>query len=88
MHTGCFEHYTNLRKHDGNFERYLRANEWLSTFDYMSGEMRVEREYALREYLPYTLVPFYPLFQERSAPKVERPKADWEVSHHLIFIGP
>ena len=50
----------------------------------MSGEMRLEREYALREYLPYTLVPFYPLFQERSAPKVERPKADWEVS--LCFV--
>ena len=69
-----------MRKHDGNFERYLKANEWLSTFDLMSGEMRLEREYALREYLPYTLVPFYPLFQERSAPKVERPKAEWEVS--------
>ena len=30
-------------------------------------------------YLPYMVVPFYPLFQERGAHKVERPKADWEV---------
>ena len=76
---GCFEHYANLKRHDANFNRYLRANEWLSTFDLMSGEMRSEREYTLLQYLPYTLVPFYPLFQERGAPKVERPKADWEV---------
>ncbi|KAJ3550684.1 hypothetical protein NM688_g5019 [Phlebia brevispora] len=75
---GCFEHYTNLRHHDGNFSRYLKANEWLSIYDLMSGEMRSEREYALMEYLPFTLVPFYPLFQERGASKVERPKADWE----------
>jgi hypothetical protein len=32
-------------------------------------------------YLPYMVVPFYPLFQERGAQKVERPKADWEVRH-------
>ncbi len=45
----------------------------------MSGEMRTEREYTLMQYLPYMLVPFYPVFQERGAQKVERPKADWEV---------
>ncbi|KAI0086408.1 P-loop containing nucleoside triphosphate hydrolase protein [Irpex rosettiformis] len=75
---GCFEHYASLRKHDANFSRYLKANEWLSTYDLLSGEMRSEREYTLLQYLPYTLVPFYPLFQERGAEKVERPKADWE----------
>ncbi|KAI0819032.1 P-loop containing nucleoside triphosphate hydrolase protein [Irpex lacteus] len=75
---GCFEHYATLRKHDANFTRYLKANEWLSTYDLLSGEMRSEREYTLLQYLPYTLVPFYPLFQERGAEKVERPKADWE----------
>lgn len=52
----------------------------------MSGEMRTEREYAMLQYLPYTLVSFYPLFQERGAPKVERPKADWEV--RSTFRGP
>ncbi|GBE81792.1 hypothetical protein BKA93DRAFT_445860 [Sparassis latifolia] len=75
---GCFEHYANLHQHDGNFSRYLKGNEWLGTFDIMSGEMWSEREYALLQYLPYTLVPFYPLFQERGGPRVERPKADWE----------
>lgn len=45
----------------------------------MASGMYSEGEFALREYLAYTLVPFYPLFQERGAPKVERPKADWEV---------
>lgn len=41
--------------------------------------MRSEREYGLLPYLSYTLVPFYPLFNERGGSKVERPKADWEV---------
>jgi len=41
--------------------------------------MRSEREYALLPYLAYSIVPFYPLFQERGGPRVERPKADWEV---------
>ncbi|KZT09714.1 uncharacterized protein LAESUDRAFT_722683 [Laetiporus sulphureus 93-53] len=75
---GCFEHYANLHRHDANFSRYLKANVWLTSYDMMSGEMRSEREYALLQYLPYMLVPFYPLFQERGATKVERPKADWE----------
>lgn len=43
------------------------------------GAMRAEREYALIPYLAYPLVAFFPLFQERGGPKVERPKADWEV---------
>ena len=45
----------------------------------MMGAMRTEREYALLPYMSYPLVAFYPLFQDRGAPKVERPKADWEV---------
>ncbi|KAH8106885.1 P-loop containing nucleoside triphosphate hydrolase protein [Cristinia sonorae] len=76
--TGCFEHYATLRRHDANFSRYLKANEWLSTYDIMSGQMWAEREYASMQYLPYMLVGFYPLFQERGAPKMERPKVDWE----------
>ena len=36
---GCFEHYANLRRHDGNFSRYLKANEWLSSYDLLAGEM-------------------------------------------------
>ena len=79
---GCFEHYATLRKYDANFTRFLKAGEWLSTYDLFSGEMWSEREYALMQYLPFLLVPFYPLFQERGLPKVERPKADWEVREH------
>ncbi|KAF8512266.1 P-loop containing nucleoside triphosphate hydrolase protein [Gautieria morchelliformis] len=75
---GCFEHYLNLRVHDATFQRYEDAHEWLSTFDMLSGTMRSEREYALMPYLPYTIVPFFPLFAERGGPKIERPRADWE----------
>lgn len=78
---GCFEHYATLRQHDSNFSRYLKAEEWLSSYDLLSGEMRSEREYSLMHYLPYMLVPFFPIFQERGGPKVERPKADWEVGY-------
>ncbi|KAH9966853.1 P-loop containing nucleoside triphosphate hydrolase protein [Russula dissimulans] len=75
---GCFEHYTNLGRHDATFARYEKANEWLVAYDVLSGSMRTEREYGLLQYLSYALVPFFPLFQERGAPRVERPKADWE----------
>ena len=76
---GCFEHYVNLHRHDASFERYLKGTEWLCKWDVLMGAMRAEREYALLSYMPYPLVAFYPLFQDRGAPKVERPKADWEV---------
>ncbi|KAL4246083.1 hypothetical protein ABKN59_003317 [Abortiporus biennis] len=75
---GCFEHYATLRKYDSTFSRFLKATEWLSSFDILSGEMRNEREYSLLAYLSYMLVGFYPLFSERGNEKVERPKADWE----------
>ncbi|KAH8980916.1 P-loop containing nucleoside triphosphate hydrolase protein [Lactarius hatsudake] len=75
---GCFEHYANLHQHDATFARYIKANEWLVAYDVLSGSMRAEREYGVLQYLSYTLVPFFPLFQERGGPRVERPKADWE----------
>ncbi|EPS95187.1 hypothetical protein FOMPIDRAFT_1062862 [Fomitopsis schrenkii] len=78
---GCFEYYANFHRHDANFSRYLKANEWLSSYDMLSGEMWTEREFALAEYLPFMLVGFYPLFQERGRPKLERPKATWD--HHV-----
>ncbi|KAK0483962.1 hypothetical protein IW261DRAFT_1466046 [Armillaria novae-zelandiae] len=75
---GCFSHYANLRQHDADFSRYQKANEWLMTFDCLSSAMYTEGEFALNQYLPYTLVPFYPLFQERGGPRVERDQSDWE----------
>lgn len=49
----------------------------------LSGEMWTEREFALAEYLPFMLVGFYPLFQERGRPKLERPKATWDVRSQI-----
>jgi len=48
--------------------------------------MRSEREYGLLPYLSYTLIPFHPLFSERGGPRVERPKADWEVSVAAVSL--
>ncbi|TFY77930.1 hypothetical protein EWM64_g6081 [Hericium alpestre] len=76
--TGCFEHYAKRHQHDATFSKYLKANEWLVSYDLLSNRMRSEQEYALMPYLSYMLVPFYPLFQERGGERVERPKADWE----------
>jgi len=53
--------------------------------------MYTDGDFALIQYLPYTLVPFYPLFQERSGERVERNQADWEVeapfSHIQIWLA-
>ncbi|THH17123.1 hypothetical protein EW146_g3644 [Bondarzewia mesenterica] len=78
---GCFEHYANVHQHDATFARYMKANEWLVSYDVLSGSMRSEREYSVLPYLAYAIVPFHPLFQERGGARVERPKADWE--NHL-----
>ncbi|GLB34690.1 putative holliday junction DNA helicase ruvB N-terminus [Lyophyllum shimeji] len=75
---GCFGHYATLRQHDANFLRHEKANEWLVTFDILSASMYSNGDFALSPYLPYTLVPFYPLFQERGGERVERNQADWE----------
>lgn len=78
---GCFEHYPSLNRHDSTFAKYSKAIEWLGNYDLLSNGMRSEREYGLMNYLPYMVVPFYPLFQARGGQKVERPKADWEVRY-------
>ena len=83
---GCFSHYANLRRHDADFSRYHKANEWLVTFDMFSTARFLEGEFALDYYLPYMLVPFYPLFQERGGLKVERNQTDWEVCLTCPFI--
>ncbi|KAG7092737.1 hypothetical protein E1B28_009065 [Marasmius oreades] len=75
---GCFAHYATLRRHDANLSRHEKANEWLLTFDRMSAAMYSDGDFALAPYLPYTLVGFHPLFQERGAPRVEKDLTDWE----------
>ncbi len=51
------------------------------TFDRLSSAMYSEGEFALNQYLPYMLVPFHHLFQERGGPRIERNQTDWEVRH-------
>ncbi|TFK42329.1 P-loop containing nucleoside triphosphate hydrolase protein [Crucibulum laeve] len=76
---GCFSHYATLCRHDADFTgKYQQANEWLGDFDRFSSAMYLDGDFALNQYLPYLLVPFYPLFQERGTPRVERSQADWE----------
>ncbi|EKM82410.1 hypothetical protein AGABI1DRAFT_89230 [Agaricus bisporus var. burnettii JB137-S8] len=79
---GCFEHYATLRQHDANFSRYESGNEWLITYDLLSSSMFADGDFALLSYLPFTLVPFYPLFQARSSQRIERNYSDWE--HHQV----
>lgn len=46
--------------------------------------MFVDGEFALLPYLPYTLVPFYPLFQTRGSQRIERNFSDWEVCLYAL----
>ena len=79
FYEGCFAQYFKMRQHDANFLRYEKANEWLITYDLFSAAMYSDGEFALMQYLPYMLVPFYPLFSQRGT-QVERSQTDWEVS--------
>ncbi|KAJ7074182.1 P-loop containing nucleoside triphosphate hydrolase protein [Mycena amicta] len=74
---GCFAHYATLHQYDANLSRFEKGTEWLVTFDLLSAAMYSDGDFALSPYVPYTLVPFYPLFKERNA-GVERSQVDWE----------
>lgn len=87
---GCFEHYANLHQHDATFARYMKANEWLVAYDTLSSGMYVDKEFGVQQCLSYALVPFFPLFQERGGPRLERTKVDWEVGlpiSMLVLVG-
>ncbi|KAF7363719.1 Chromosome transmission fidelity protein 18 [Mycena sanguinolenta] len=73
-----FGHYVTLQQHDANFSRHEKAIEWLQTFDLLSAAMYTDGDFALGQYLPYTLVAFYPLFKERGGQRIERSQTDWE----------
>lgn len=77
---GCFGHYATLRRHDANLSRHEQGVEWLTVFDKFTSAMYNDGDFALNHYLPYTLVPFYPLFQQRGGDRVERNQDDWGVS--------
>lgn len=90
---GCFGHYTSLRNYDANLSRHEKAGEWLVTFDLISASMYGDADFTLVHYLPYFLVPFYPLFQERGGERVQRNQADWDVrlsstSTHTLSTAP
>ncbi|KAK7037989.1 chromosome transmission fidelity protein 18 [Favolaschia claudopus] len=76
----CFAHYATVHQHDANFSRYEKANEWLVTFDLLSAAMYSDGDFALSQYIAYTLVPFYPLFNQRGGQRIERSQADWEAA--------
>jgi len=87
LHAGCFGHYATLRNYDSNLSRHEKAGEWLLTFDLLSSSMYGDGDFTLAHYLPYFLVPFYPLFQERGGDRVERNQADWDVSYAVVVPG-
>ncbi|KAG8922627.1 hypothetical protein FRC01_013800 [Tulasnella sp. 417] len=76
--TGCFAHYASLHHTDPSWKRYLKAQKWLTSFDLFSSTMRTEQEYAVLQYMPYMVVPMYPIFADSANPKVGNPRADWE----------
>ncbi|EGN95576.1 hypothetical protein SERLA73DRAFT_60018, partial [Serpula lacrymans var. lacrymans S7.3] len=75
---GCFAHYINCRQHDATLAHYEKANDWLVTFDTFSSIMYTDGDFGLHSYLSYFLVPFYSLFKERGAQRVEKDQTDWE----------
>ncbi|GJN87911.1 hypothetical protein Rhopal_000866-T1 [Rhodotorula paludigena] len=77
---GCFENY--LTAQGVNIEAFPRidsALEWLWLYDQLDTRLRAEREYELLAYVPYSFVPWYPLFSSQVARPVELPKTDYEM---------
>jgi len=49
--------------------------------------MFADSDFALLPYLPFMLVPFYPLFQARKSERIERNYSDWEVSNFKLNVS-
>jgi len=49
--------------------------------------MFADGDFALLPYLPFTLVPFYSLFQARDSERIERNYSDWEVSIFKLSVS-
>ena len=78
--TGCFENYLIARDTDNeSFSRINDALDWLYFFDRLDGNLRTDRAYELLGYVPYSFVPWYPLFSSQTPNPVELPKTDYEV---------
>lgn len=77
---GCFENYLLARDTDNEaFPRISEALDWLYFFDRLDGKLRTDRDYELLGYVPYSFVPWYPLFSSQTPNPVELPKTDYEV---------
>jgi len=77
---GCFENYLLARDTDNEaFPRISEALDWLYFFDRLDGKLRSDRDYELLGYVPYSFVPWYPLFSSQTPNPVELPKTDYEV---------
>ena len=86
---GCFENYLIARDTDNeSFSRINDALDWLYFFDRLDGNLRTDRAYELLGYVPYSFVPWYPLFSSQTPNPVELPKTDYEVRfdplHHSL----
>ncbi|GAA5902001.1 Ctf18p [Sporobolomyces salmoneus] len=77
---GCFENYLLARDTDNEaFPRISDALDWLFFFDRLDGKLRTDRDYELLGYVPYSFVPWYPLFSSQTPNPVELPKTDYEM---------
>ncbi|GAA5970017.1 hypothetical protein JCM3765_007278 [Sporobolomyces pararoseus] len=77
---GCFENYLSARDTDNEaFPRISEALDWLYFFDRLDGKLRTDRDYELLGYVPYSFVPWYPLFSSQTPNPVELPKTDYEM---------
>ncbi|GAA5925020.1 Ctf18p [Sporobolomyces koalae] len=77
---GCFENYLLARDTDNeSFSRLSDALDWLHFFDRLDDKLRADRDYELLGYVPYSFVPWYPLFSSQTPNPVELPKTDYEM---------
>ena len=79
LELGCFEHYLGLRAPPDTFRAINRALDWVGAFDGFQGAIQRHQTYELLAYVPYAIVPWYPLFAHVANRRLDWPKADYEV---------
>lgn len=75
---GCFEYYPAAKWPVDGWHTINNAFDWLHFYDLLDKNMRSERNYEVIPYLPYSQVPWHPLFAAVSNKPIEWPRTDYE----------
>lgn len=75
----CFENYLHGKTPADELRACNRALEWLQFYDDLDARLRSQQEYDIMPYIPYTFVPWNPIFAAVANKTPMWPHVDYDV---------